>query len=50
MEVLVLFLLALLLLGPEELPPLARLITRTFNELKVLLHRLEKEWDLNQKI
>ena len=48
MEILVLFLLALLLLGPEELPPLARFITRTFNELKAIFHRLEKEWGLNQ--
>ncbi len=49
MEMLLLFVLALLLLGPEELPPLARLISRTLNELKNIFHRLEKEWGLSKK-
>ena len=49
MEILLLLLLALLLLGPEELPPLARLISRTLNELNNILHKLEKEWGLSKK-
>ena len=47
MELLLLFLLALLLFGPEELPPLARLMSRTLNELKSIFQRLEKEWGLS---
>ena len=50
MEILVLFLLVLLLFGPEELPPLARMISQTLNELKNIFQRLEKEWDLSDKV
>ena len=50
MEILVLFVLALLLLGPEELPSLARMISRILNELKTVYQSLEKEWGLSDKI
>ena len=48
MEILLLFLLALLLLGPEEIPPLARFINQILNELKTIFQKLEKEWSLTQ--
>ncbi|MDE0119431.1 MAG: twin-arginine translocase TatA/TatE family subunit [Bdellovibrionales bacterium] len=45
-ELVFLFLLALLLLGPKELPKLARLMARFIYEMKSLFQKLEKEWCL----
>lgn len=45
----VVFVLLLLLFGPQELPHLARGGLRILNELKGVFHRLQKEWNLESK-
>ena len=45
-ELCVIFLLALVLFGPKELPTLARFIAKLIYELKNIFQRLEKEWRL----
>ena len=46
LEVCAIFLLALVLFGPKELPKLARFIAKLIYELKNIFQRLEKEWHL----
>lgn len=43
------FLLILILFGPEELPKLARFIARLIYEMKSIFQRLEKEWNLDHR-
>lgn len=43
------FLLILILFGPEELPKLARFIARLIYEMKGIFQRLEKEWNLDHR-
>ena len=43
-EIICIFLLILVLFGPQELPHLARLILRLINEMKNLFYRLEACW------
>ena len=45
-EICAVFLLILILFGPQELPKLARLIARLIYEMKNIFKRLEKEWNL----
>ena len=40
------FLLVLILFGPEELPKLARFMARLVYQMKSVFLRLEKEWNL----
>ncbi len=40
------FLLVLILFGPEELPKLARFMARLVYQMKNVFLRLEKEWNL----
>ncbi len=48
-ELLVIFLLALFLFGPKELPILARFIVKLINEMKHIFNRLKEEWNLSDK-
>jgi len=45
-ELSVVFILVLLLFGPQELPKLARFIARFIHEMKSIFKNLEKEWNL----
>ena len=47
-ELCVIFLLALVLFGPKELPKLARFVAKLIYELKNIFQRLEKEWCLTE--
>ena len=47
-ELCVIFLLALVLFGPKELPKLARFVAKLIYELKNIFQRLEKEWRLTE--
>ena len=48
-ELSAIFLLILVLFGPEELPKLARFIARLVYQMKNIFLRLEKEWNLEYK-
>ena len=45
-EWIVVLILFLILLGPQKLPHLARALLKIFHEMKHILARLEKEWNL----
>ena len=48
-ELVIIFLLALLLFGPKELPKLARFLVKLINEMKQIFNRLKSEWNLSDK-
>ena len=48
-ELVVIFLLALFLFGPKELPKLARFLVKLTNEMKQFFNRLKSEWNLSDK-
>lgn len=49
LELIVVFLLALFLFGPKELPKLARVLVKLINEMKHIFNRLKSEWNLSDK-
>lgn len=46
-EIAMVVLLVLLLFGPQEIPKLARFISRLIYQFKDIFSRLEKQWNLN---